>query len=212
MWVSEWVCAWVSQWVSEWMNKDNDKDASVKEWKRMCKWVNEWVKRKFILSRGAISAHIPARNTRHNIPSFLELYPVSSKPLPQIVPRRTDSTKSIIPTDLIIWVIPCSVLIPSPMKLQSYLFPRVLFKEIWSLPYKTLCMLHEVFLDLYHRKHTIRMCSGITRGRVLNGELYAQILQKLIYLNLFTGCFMKTKFVLTSGEKSSWNSLQTNSG
>ena len=39
--------------------------------------------------------------------------------------------------------------------------------------------------------HMIQICSGITRGRVLNGELYAQILQKLIYLNLSTECFMK---------------------
>ena len=37
----------------------------------------------------------------------------------------------------------------------------------------------------------IQVCSGITSGRVLNGELYAQILQKLIYLHLLTGCFMK---------------------
>ena len=37
----------------------------------------------------------------------------------------------------------------------------------------------------------IQVCSGITSGRVLNGELYAQILHKLIYLYLLTGCFMK---------------------
>ena len=29
------------------------------------------------------------------------------------------------------------------------------------------------------------------RGRVLNEELYAQKFQKVIYLHLFTGCFMK---------------------
>ena len=34
-------------------------------------------------------------------------------------------------------------------------------------------------------------CSGITRGRELNGELYAQRLQKLIYLHLFPDCFME---------------------
>ena len=33
------------------------------------------------------------------------------------------------------------------------------------------------------------MCSGTTRGRVLNGEFYAQRFQKLIYLHLFTDCF-----------------------
>ena len=37
----------------------------------------------------------------------------------------------------------------------------------------------------------IQICSGITRGRVLNGEHYAQRLQKLIYLLLSTDCFMK---------------------
>ena len=35
----------------------------------------------------------------------------------------------------------------------------------------------------------IQICSGITRGRVLNGELYAQRLQKLIYLHLSKDCF-----------------------
>ena len=37
----------------------------------------------------------------------------------------------------------------------------------------------------------IQVCSGITRGRVLNGELHAQRLQKLIYVHLLTDCFMK---------------------
>ena len=36
----------------------------------------------------------------------------------------------------------------------------------------------------------IQMCSEIIWGRVLNGEHYAQKLQKLIYLHLFTDCFM----------------------
>ena len=36
----------------------------------------------------------------------------------------------------------------------------------------------------------IQLCSGITCGRVLNGELCAQRLQKLIYLHLFTDCFV----------------------
>ena len=37
------------------------------------------------------------------------------------------------------------------------------------------------------------MYSGITDGRVRNGELYThvQTVQKLIYLHLFTDCFMK---------------------
>ena len=33
--------------------------------------------------------------------------------------------------------------------------------------------------------YKIKLCSVITRGRVLNGELYAQIFQKLIYSHLF---------------------------
>ena len=39
--------------------------------------------------------------------------------------------------------------------------------------------------------HVIPICSGITYGRVLNEELYAQSLQKFIYVHLFTDCFMK---------------------
>ena len=35
-----------------------------------------------------------------------------------------------------------------------------------------------------------QICSGITSGRVLNGELYAKRLQQLIYLHLLAGCFM----------------------
>ena len=35
------------------------------------------------------------------------------------------------------------------------------------------------------------MCSGNTRGRVLNGELYAQRFQKLIYRLLFD-CWNKS--------------------
>ena len=38
--------------------------------------------------------------------------------------------------------------------------------------------------------HIIHISSGITRGRVLNAELYAQRLQKLIYLHLSTDCRM----------------------
>ena len=37
----------------------------------------------------------------------------------------------------------------------------------------------------------IQMCSGITCGRMLIGELYAQRFQNLIYLHLFTDCFIK---------------------
>ena len=59
------------------------------------------------------------------------------------------------------------------------------------------------------------MSSEITHGRVLNGELYAQRFQKLIYLHLFIDCVMnlspqaseqiqfRTVFVLTIEEKAS---------
>ena len=47
-------------------------------------------------------------------------------------------------------------------------------------------------------KYIIQICSGITRGRVLNGELYEQRLQKLIYLYLSTDCFMKTSLQSTA--------------
>ena len=50
--------------------------------------------------------------------------------------------------------------------------------------------------------------SGITSGSVLNGELYAQRSQKLMYLHLLTDCFMKISlysseqnFALMSEEK-----------
>ena len=39
--------------------------------------------------------------------------------------------------------------------------------------------------------YIIQICSGIIHGRVLNGELYAQRLQKLIYLHLSTDSFIK---------------------
>ena len=37
----------------------------------------------------------------------------------------------------------------------------------------------------------IQVCAGITCGRVLNRELIAQRLHKLISLHLFTDCYMK---------------------
>ena len=42
---------------------------------------------------------------------------------------------------------------------------------------------------LYNYFHIIHIYFGITRGRVLNSELYAQRVRKLIYLYLFTNCF-----------------------
>ena len=44
---------------------------------------------------------------------------------------------------------------------------------------------------MYILSVVIQMCSGITCGRVLNGELYAQRFQQLSYLHLFTDCSLK---------------------
>ena len=49
----------------------------------------------------------------------------------------------------------------------------------------------------YTFRHTIQIYSGITRGRVLNGELYTQRLHKVIYLCLSTKCFMKISFYIS---------------
>ena len=50
------------------------------------------------------------------------------------------------------------------------------------------CILTSAAITPYY---VIQMCSGIARGRVLNAELCAQRFQKLIYLHVFTDCFMK---------------------
>ena len=50
---------------------------------------------------------------------------------------------------------------------------------------------HSTLSSTNYLDYIIQIYSGITRGRVLNGELYTQRLQKLIYLYLFTDCFMK---------------------
>ena len=63
--------------------------------------------------------------------------------------------------------------------------------------------------------HVIQLCSGITRGKVLNGELYAARLHAHVNLSAFVyrlfhedfSPIIQSRFVLTIGEKSSWNSL-----
>ena len=54
-----------------------------------------------------------------------------------------------------------------------------------------------MYVSIWRKKNRIyykwQMCSGITPGRVLNGELYAHTLQKLIYLHLSTDCFMNER-------------------
>ena len=47
--------------------------------------------------------------------------------------------------------------------------------------------------------HVTQICSGITLGRVLNGDLYAQRLQKLINLHLSTDCFMEISLHSSGG-------------
>ena len=38
--------------------------------------------------------------------------------------------------------------------------------------------------------YVVQICYKITCGRVFNGKIYAQRLQKLIYLHLSTDCFI----------------------
>ena len=95
------------------------------------------------------------------------------------------------------------------MKVQGRLFSDVVHctskektKKIWcektgnfnvecwfACTFAVLC----TFLDLIRKciHVLIQIRFGISRGRVLSGELYAKILQKLICLHLFTDCFMK---------------------
>ena len=54
-----------------------------------------------------------------------------------------------------------------------------------------------VYFNYEMVNYICQICSGITRGRLLNGELYAQRLQKLIYLHLSTDCFMTISLQLT---------------
>ena len=79
----------------------------------------------------------------------------------------------------------------------------------------TLCKeatIHQVTTTLATSKnvlfpgHMTQIYSGITRGRVLNGEISTQRLQKLIYLYLSTDCFMKISLQPSRiGGKSWWN-------
>ena len=53
-------------------------------------------------------------------------------------------------------------------------------------------------MSCYSIRNISQTCSGITRGIMLNGELYAQRLQKLLYLHLFTDCFLKISLAFFS--------------
>ena len=46
-------------------------------------------------------------------------------------------------------------------------------------------------MSMNGKNYTIQMYTGVARGRLLNGELYAKRFQKLSYLQLFTDYFMK---------------------
>ena len=50
---------------------------------------------------------------------------------------------------------------------------------------------HSSIMGKYNLYSIIQIYFGISCGRVLNGELYAQILQKLIFLDLSISCFVK---------------------
>ena len=50
--------------------------------------------------------------------------------------------------------------------------------------------LYHIILSYIVLYYIIQLCSGITCGRMLNGELYARRLKKLIYLHV-QNCFMK---------------------
>ena len=57
--------------------------------------------------------------------------------------------------------------------------------------WKVICLKLQDSHNYGRKTDIIQLCSGITHGRLLNGELYAQRFQKLIYLHLCTDCFMK---------------------
>ena len=59
---------------------------------------------------------------------------------------------------------------------------------------------HSSDTSIYLKQHIIQIYSGITCGRVLNGECYTQRLHKLIFLYLSTGCFVEFS-LLSSGLK-----------
>ena len=84
-------------------------------------------------------------------------------------------------------------------------------KSIMSNIYQTeLDICCHIYLEQCHC--IFQIYSVITSGRVLIGELHVQRLHELIYLYLFTDCFLKIslqsseqllKIVMMSGEKSS---------
>ena len=72
-------------------------------------------------------------------------------------------------------------------------------RDVWNWSSRivydfNLIKVHKVYLwtsylrNTYWSFHIIQMCSEITHGRVLNGDLYAQRFQKSTYLHLFTDC------------------------
>ena len=66
---------------------------------------------------------------------------------------------------------------------------------------KTMDKFHQRYGNLKKKKSYNSDLFWITRGRVINGELYAQILQNLIYLYLFTDCSCFMKVSRQSSEK-----------
>ena len=79
-------------------------------------------------------------------------------------------------------VVSCAVIISVPRSC-SLALSNVISDEWYNL-------LHfELYIGM--KNHIIQLCSGITRSWFFNGELYAQRLQKLVYLHLVTNCFME---------------------
>ena len=77
-----------------------------------------------------------------------------------------------------------------------------------KINFRSLCHTICFFLEsIWNNDHMTQLCSGITCGRVLNGELYAQRSQKLIDLHLFTGSFMKIP-LQSSEQIQFWNLIK----
>ena len=105
---------------------------------------------------------------------------------------------------------------------RSYLYDIAIICPIYIIPTLRMIMMLLCWIYTENRYNTIHMYSGITSGRVPNGEL---LYTKILEVNLFafayrlfrrdfspldrTYCII-LQYVLSSGEKSLRNSLQAN--
>ena len=80
---------------------------------------------------------------------------------------------------------------------SCFSFSPYVLSSVWALDCKMYSSIALKLSKIYGKyiqclRFIIHIYSGITHDRVLNGELYAQRLQKLVlYLYLFTNCFMQ---------------------